>query len=686
MDLTLLIPVSLIAALGYIVYVTMNINRQPIETERMKEIYNAIRIGSKAYIRRQYTTITIVIVLLAAVFYMTIDGFGRFPYVAFAFLLGAACSLVSGYIGMDTATRSNARTTTLARKSVREALLFAFDGGMVIGLCVVGLSLLAVTALYYLYGGDPHLTPSLIVGLGFGASLAALFAQLGGGIYTKAADVGADLVGKIEAGIPEDDPRNPAVIADNVGDNVGDAAGREADLFESHTGENIGSMIVGVAIFLITKNIYFVLFPLIGTAIAILATIISIPVIKLTKSKDPLAPLRNGLISVTILSAISLFFAVTYMFNDLNLYLATLTGLVASVLMYFITEYYTSSKHRPVREIAESSTAGPGVTLISGLSVGLECTALPIITLSVALLFAFYLGSTSTVAVSVGSFAAGIYGTAIATRGILSACGMILALDGFGPIVDNAAGIAEMSGAGEEIKSSIDALDAVGNTTKALTKGYAMGSAALSAFLLFRAYSDVVGLNVVNVTKPVVLIGAFIGALLPFLFSSFAIKGVRKAAFGIVNEVRRQFKTIPGLMEGKAKPDYSTCIDISTRVSLREMIAPSLIALIAPISVGFLLGPEAIGALLIAATITGIPLAMLMNTGGGAFDNAKKFIEDGHFGGKGSPAHAAAVVGDTVGDPLKDTAGPSLHVLVKMLNTLALVFGPLFVAYYLITL
>jgi len=686
MDLTLLIPVSLIAALGYIVYVTMNINRQPIETERMKEIYNAIRIGSKAYIRRQYTTITIVIVLLAAVFYMTIDGFGRFPYVAFAFLLGAACSLVSGYIGMDTATRSNARTTTLARKSVREALLFAFDGGMVIGLCVVGLSLLAVTALYYLYGGDPHLTPSLIVGLGFGASLAALFAQLGGGIYTKAADVGADLVGKIEAGIPEDDPRNPAVIADNVGDNVGDAAGREADLFESHTGENIGSMIVGVAIFLITKNIYFVLFPLIGTAIAILATIISIPVIKLTKSKDPLAPLRNGLISVTILSAISLFFAVTYMFNDLNLYLATLTGLVASVLMYFITEYYTSSKHRPVREIAESSTAGPGVTLISGLSVGLECTALPIITLSIALLFAFYLGSTSTVAVSVGSFAAGIYGTAIATRGILSACGMILALDGFGPIVDNAAGIAEMSGAGEEIKSSIDALDAVGNTTKALTKGYAMGSAALSAFLLFRAYSDVVGLNVVNVTKPVVLIGAFIGALLPFLFSSFAIKGVRKAAFGIVNEVRRQFKTIPGLMEGKAKPDYSTCIDISTRVSLREMIAPSLIALIAPISVGFLLGPEAIGALLIAATITGIPLAMLMNTGGGAFDNAKKFIEDGHFGGKGSPAHAAAVVGDTVGDPLKDTAGPSLHVLVKMLNTLALVFGPLFVAYYLITL
>jgi len=686
MDLILLIPVSLIAALGYIVYVTMNINRQPIETERMKEIYNAIRIGSKAYIRRQYTTITIVMVILAAVFYMTIDGFGRFPYVAFAFLLGAACSLVSGYIGMDTATRSNARTTTIARKSVREALIFAFDGGMVIGLCVVGLSLLAVTGLYYLYGGDPHLTPSLIVGLGFGASLAALFAQLGGGIYTKAADVGADLVGKIEAGIPEDDPRNPAVIADNVGDNVGDAAGREADLFESHTGENIGSMIIGVAIFSITKNIYFVLFPLIGTAIAILATIISIPVIKLTKSKDPLAPLRNGLISVTVLSAISLFFAVTYMFNDLNLYLATLTGLVASVLMYFITEYYTSSKHRPVREIAESSTAGPGVTLISGLSVGLECTALPIITLSIALLFAFYLGSTSTVAVSVGSFAAGIYGTAVATRGILSACGMILALDGFGPIVDNAAGIAEMSGAGEEIKSSIDALDAVGNTTKALTKGYAMGSAALSAFLLFRAYSDVVGLNVVNIAKPVVLIGAFIGALLPFLFSSFAIKGVRKAAFGIVNEVRRQFKTIPGLMEGKAKPDYSTCIDISTRVSLREMIAPSLIALIAPISVGFLLGPEAIGALLIAATITGIPLAMLMNTGGGAFDNAKKFIEDGHFGGKGSPAHAAAVVGDTVGDPLKDTAGPSLHVLVKMLNTLALVFGPLFVAYYLVTL
>lgn len=651
----------------------------------MKEIYEAIRVGSKAYIRRQYKTISIVIIVLAAILYVSLDGVGHFPYVTLSFAVGAICSLVCGYLGMDFATRANARTTTLARQGVRKALLFAFDGGMAIGLCVVGLSLLAVTVFYYVYGSEP----SLIVGLGFGASLAALFAQLGGGIYTKAADVGADLVGKIEAGIPEDDPRNPAVIADNVGDNVGDAAGREADLFESHTGENIGSMIIGVGIYIVTKNIYFVLFPLIGTAVGILATILSMPIVKVSEAEDPIAPLRNGLISVSVLSAIALYFVVMYMFNDIHLYYAILTGLATSVVMYMITEYYTSSKYRPVRDIAESSTTGPALTIVSGLSVSLECTVLPVIALSAALLIAFYFGFTSPTLASnplIGPYAAGIYGTVIATRGILSACGMVLALDGFGPIVDNAGGISEMSGCGEEIRNSIDALDAVGNTTKALTKGYAMGSAALSAFLLFRAYEKVVGLNVVDISKPVILVGAFIGAMLPFAFSAYAIRGVKKAAFEIISEVRRQFRTIPGLMEGSAKPDYSTCIDISTKVSLREMMLPSILAVLGPIATGFILGPEAVGALLIAATITGIPLAMLMNTGGAAFDNAKKYIEDGHFGGKKSPAHAAAVVGDTVGDPLKDTAGPSLHVLIKMLNTLMLVFGPLFVTYYLIRL
>lgn len=682
MELTWLIPIAILAALGYIVYVALKIEKQPIATERMNEVYSAIRIGSKAYINRQYKTILIVMAILAVIFYLAVDKWGRFPYVTFSFILGAVCSLTCGYIGMDFATRANARTATLAKKGMKEALMFAFDGGMIIGLSVVSLSLLAVTMLFYLYHGDP----SLIVGLGFGASLAALFAQLGGGIYTKAADVGADLVGKIEAGIPEDDPRNPAVIADNVGDNVGDAAGREADLFESHTGENIGSMIVGTTLFLVTKNIYFVLFPLIGTAVAILATLLSIPIVKLTGVKDPIAPFKNGLISVTVLSAAALYFVIMYMFNDINLYYATVIGLVTSVLMYFITEYYTSAKHRPTRDIAQSSTTGPAVTILSGLSVGLECTALPIISLSIALLAAFYFGSTSTLARNplIGSFTAGIYGTVIATRGILSACGMVLALDGFGPIVDNAAGISEMSGFGEKVRREMDALDAVGNTTKALTKGYAMGSAALSAFLLFRAYSDVVNLQVVDLAKPVVLVGSFIGALLPFVFSAYAIRGVRKAAFEIVKEVRRQFKEIPGLMDGKAKPDYSKAIDICTKVSLREMMFPSFMAVIAPIATGFLLGHEAVGALLIAATIVGVPLAMLMNTGGGAFDNAKKYIEDGHFGGKNSPAHAAAVVGDIVGDPLKDTAGPSLHVLIKMLNTLALVFGPLFVLYVLL--
>lgn len=676
-----LIPIALILAFGYMLYSSWRINKQAIGTARVREIYEAIRIGSKAYLRRQYSTILAVMLVLAVLIYVLIDIMQlgtRVPYTSFSFIIGALCSLLCGYIGMDIATRTNARTITLAKSSIRRSLFLAFDGGMVIGLSVITLSLFAVSVAYYLCHD-----PKLIVGLGFGASLAALFAQLGGGIYTKAADIGADLVGKVEAGIPEDDPRNPAVIADNVGDNVGDAAGREADLFESHTAENIGSMIIGLLIWKVTGNIYFVLFPLIGTAIAVISTVLSIPVVKLTKSENPIAPLRNGLAAVTIISATFLYFPIMYMFNDIYLYYALLTGLVASIIIYLIVEYYTGIKHRPVQETAFSSQAGSAVAVLSGLSVGLESTLIPILVLSAAELLGFYFGMKSSLALipGIGPMMAGIYGTVVAARGILSVTGMVLALDGFGPIVDNAGGIAKMSGCGKEMRRAIDALDAVGNTTKALTKGYAMGCAALAALLLFRAYSEVAGLEWLQVylTRPEILVGAYLGAVLPFAFSALAIRGVRIASFEMINEVRRQFRIIPGLMEGKAKPDYSSCVDISTRVSLQQMVPPSLLAAVFPITVGVLLGREAVGALLVAATVTGIPLAIFMNTGGATMDNAKKYIEDGRLGGEGSPAHKAAVVGDTVGDPLKDTVGPSLHVLVKMLNTLTIVFAPLFV-------
>jgi K(+)-stimulated pyrophosphate-energized sodium pump len=438
------------------------------------------------------------------------------------------------------------------------------------------------------------------------------------------------------------------------------------------------------------SNIYFILFPLVGTAIAILATLLSVPVVKLSRADNPIVPLRNGLVAVSVISAVGLYFAIMYMFNDIYLYYALLVGLVASVLMYFITDYYTSSRYKPVQDIARSSTTGPATTILSGLAVSFECTFLPIVMLTAALLISFYFGYISTTAAVIGPVMAGIYGTVLATRGILSVCGMVLAMDGFGPIVDNACGIAEMSGRGARLRKRMDALDAVGNTTKALTKGYAMACAALAALLLFRAYADVVKEIrgevpfVVDVFSMEVLAGAFLGALLPFIFTGLALRGVKTATFEMVREVRRQFKTIPGLMEGKAKPDYSRCVDISTRISIQQMVAPTLLMVIFPLSAGFLLGAEAVGALLVTATLTGIPLAMLMNTGGGAFDNAKKFIEDGHFGGKGSPAHAAGVVGDTVGDPLKDTVGPSLHVLIKMLNTLTLVFASLFLMYTLV--
>jgi K(+)-stimulated pyrophosphate-energized sodium pump len=685
---------------------------------KAQEVGNAIREGAYAFLKRQYTTIAIITAVVFVLLWVALPLKGTPLGVgtAAAFLVGAVASLAAGYIAMDNATKANVRTVAAAKEGAEKALKTAFYGGATMGMAVVGLSLLGVSFLFLLYGGYNALFGTLnigdasnlgrtaasgIVGMGFGASLIALFAQLGGGIYTKAADVGADLVGKVEAGIPEDDPRNPAVIADNVGDNVGDSAGRGADLFESATGENIGGMIIGGLISIATGNLLFLVFPLIARALGIFATLIGMPFVKLNEAeaKHPMKALRKGLMVTTIVSGILFLFATIFLLGNgdfsitfFYLYFCLLSGLAASVAIDYITDYYTGSDRGPVGRIAKASQTGAATNIITGFAVGLETTALPIVSLVIALVTSYYFGTQFAVswnlthAAKITPFIGGIYGTTLATMGMLAVMGMVLALDGFGPIADNAAGIAEMSGEGGA-ESTMEALDAVGNTTKALTKGFALGSALLAAQLLFQTYASEVSSTAayagktfaVDISNPAVLIAGFIGAMLPFFFSSQAISAVGKAAAEMVEEVRRQFREIPGIMEGTGKPDYGKAVDISTKAALKGMVLPGLILVIVPIIVGVLLGPEAVGAFVIGATISAVPLALFMNTGGGAWDNAKKFIETGKYGGKGSPAHAAAVVGDTVGDPLKDTAGPSLHVLIKLLSTLSIVFIPLFI-------
>ena len=696
--LEIIVPISGVVALLFALYLAWQINKESPGTDKMLEIYEAIRQGSKAYLARQTRTIALISIVLTVILYFVFDynnsSYNSLPLTSSAFLIGAVCSLLAGYVGMDVATKANARTTFAAQKGVEKPLKIAFNGGLVMGLFNVGLSLLAVTGLFYIFplisGLEITHAPELIVGLGFGASLAALFAQLGGGIYTKAADVGADLVGKVEAGIPEDDPRNPAVIADNVGDNVGDVAGRGADLFESMTAENIGAMIIGATLYVLTGNFFFLIFPLLARAIGIFGTIIGAPFVRGKNFSDPMVPLRNGMIVTTIFVIIALYFLTTVTLGSVQLYYAALSGVIASIVIFLITEYYTSIKYRPVKEITNSSESGPAINVISGFSVGLESTALPVIAIVVTILVGFFFGQNFWIEAGLDPnliYLGGIYGTAVATMGMLSVAGMILGMDGFGPIVDNAAGIAEMSGANESVRNHLDKFDAAGNTTKSLTKGYALGSAGLAAILLFQAYIDVThiaydqigSMVVVNLLDVKVLAGLFIGGLLPFLFSALAVRAVGRTAYKVVEEVRRQFKEIPGIMKGTAKPDYSKCVDISTIAALKEMILPGILPIIFPIVIGLTLGPAAVGALLISATVTGTLLAFLMNTGGAAWDNAKKAIELGALGGKGSDAHKAAVAGDTVGDPLKDCAGPSLHVLVKLINTVALTFGSLFV-------
>ena len=734
-------------AILFAVFLAISVLRKDTGTPAMQKVADAIFQGAQAFLSRQYRTIAILAVfaavLVGGVLYLLSQGneavrLSLAWHTSLAFLIGAICSGVSGYTGMSIAVKANSRTASAATRSLGEALMVALRGGAVSGFLVVSLSLLGVSVLFAAYSQGTSLAnvPSLIVGFGFGASFVALFAQLGGGIYTKAADVGADLVGKIEAGIPEDDPRNPAVIADLVGDNVGDCAGRGADLFESTAAENIGAMILGVVLATATKNANWVLFPLVVRAFGLVASAVGLMYVRASvvvepdkaAGRDPgdiaMKQLIIGYLITCALSIVGVFLGSYLMLNGKAVSgslgippwvwfgLAGSVGILLSIAFVYLTNYYTSGNRRPVREIVAATLTGPATTIITGIAVGLECVALPVLTICAALGLSFFLGS--QVSFSLANVVAGapnvggIFGTAVATMGMLMSCAYILSMDTFGPITDNAGGITEMGGQSESAREITDALDSVGNTTKALTKGYGIGSAALAAFLLFSAYLDVLysyeknpAVYHVDLADISVFIAALIGLTLIFFFSSLAIRAVGTVAKRMIEEVRRQFRENPKIMlesvEDRVDPDYARCVDISTRGALRAMVLPGLVAVLTPIAVGTILGPQAAAGLLMVGTMGGIVLALFLNNSGGAWDNAKKYIEAGYLRvndagdivdhldptatvlGKKSDAHKASVVGDTVGDPFKDTAGPSLHVLIKLLSTITLVLAPLYV-------
>jgi len=729
-------------------YLANFVLRKDTGTPAMQKVADAIFAGAMAFLNRQYRTIAILAVFAAIIVGVVLALLGQGDQAAkfnlawhtsIAFLIGALCSGVSGFIGMYVAVKSNSRTASAATRSLGEALMVSLRGGAVSGFLVVALSLLGVSTVFTLYGGltNPAVAPSLIVGFGFGASFVALFAQLGGGIYTKAADVGADLVGKVEANIPEDDPRNPAVIADLVGDNVGDCAGRGADLFESTAAENIGAMILGVALYSATGNIGWILFPLVVRAFGLIASAIGLlwirPSVVIEPDKaagrDPgeiaMHQLNIGYFITCGLSIIGVFLGSYLLLNGHSVTssggvppwvwfgLAGTTGIVLSIAFVYITQYYTAGTWRPVREIAAATLTGPATTIITGFAVAFECVALPVLAISAALFLSFFLGSQVHIPVSILSNpgvinVGGIFGTAVATMGMLMSTAYILAMDTFGPITDNAGGITEMGGGAESVRDITDALDGVGNTTKALTKGYGIGSAALAAFLLFSAYLDVLysfkhnpAVYRVDLADITVFIAALLGITLIFFFSALAIRAVGAAAKRMIEEVRRQFREQPKIMAenpaDRVDPDYARCVDISTRGALRAMVLPGIVAVLTPIAVGTILGPQAEAGMLMVGTMGGIVVATFLNNGGGAWDNAKKYIEAGYLRvnaagemvdrldtngtvlGKKSEPHKASVVGDTVGDPFKDTAGPSLHVLIKLLSTITLVLAPLYV-------
>ena len=695
----LFIPLGVgLAGLGLIGLLYWLVMREETGTERMREIASFIEQGADAFLKREFKTISYFIVIIAI---LLLAGLWPNWQIAFGFVYGAVCSLIGTFIGMKAAVRANVRTANLARRSAGKAFVLAFRGGAVMGLIIPSLNLVGISTMCLLVGLNPHNIEvvDLLVGFGFGASLSALFAQLGGGIYTKSADVGADLVGKVEAGIPEDDPRNPAVIADLVGDNVGDCAGRGADLFESNADNLICMMIVGVAFVLAMQALghpmkpevafLFVAFPLLGRSFDVLAT--TLGVLAARPLKSPVKALNISIITTSAVLAVCFYF-LARMVGYVELFFCALLGMLSAIVLALAVQYYTGIGKKPVVETAKAAQMGAAINIITGLSYGLESTAIPLMGVAAVLAASYF------IMLPVGGSVAGLYGIAATALGITSMTGIIQSADTFGPIVDNADGIAEMSGIKDEVGEALDELDAVGNITKAITKGYAMGCAIITSAIMLFAYvceaakhthkgvlkslSDLA--HYLVAVDPTFIAAAVLGAITPFLFSALAIRAVGRGAYKMVEEVRRQFREIPGILEGKAKPDYAKCVDISTKYALREMVAPTLIGLIMPIAVGLLLGPWALTAFLLSCTITGAVLATFMFNTGATWDNAKKFIEYGHFGGKGTDTHKASVIGDTVGDPLKDTAGPSLHILIKLVSIVSITLLPLFVAHALI--
>ena len=649
-------PILGICALLFAFYLTKKVGRQDAGTDRMKEIAAFIHEGARAFLTAEYK---ILIVFVAVLFILIGVGIGNWV-TAVCFLVGALFSTVAGYIGMNVATKANVRTAAAAKDSgMNKALSIAFSGGAVMGMAVVGFGLFGAGVIYALTKN-----PDVLSGFSLGASSIALFARVGGGIYTKAADVGADLVGKVEAGIPEDDPRNPAVIADNVGDNVGDVAGMGADLFESYVGSLVSAITLGV----VYAKESGAIFPLVIAALGVLASVIGCFFVKGDENSSPHKALKYGSYSAAIVVMIGSLILSKVFFNGFKEAIAIIFGLIVGLLIGVITEVYTSGDYGFVKKIAQQSETGPATTVISGIAVGMQSTAVPIILIAIGIIGAY-------------SFS-GLYGIALAAVGMLLTTGITVAVDAYGPIADNAGGIAEMSGLPSEVRNITDKLDAVGNTTAAMGKGFAIGSAALTALALFVSYAQAVGLfeSGINLLDYKVIVGMFVGGMLPFLFSAFTMDSVSKAAYKMIEEVRRQFKTIPGILEGKGKPDYTSCVAISTQAALKEMLLPGVMAVLAPLFIGVVLGPAALGGLLGGALVTGVMLAIFMSNSGGAWDNAKKYIEDGNHGGKGSEAHRAAVVGDTVGDPFKDTSGPSINILIKLMTIVSLVFAPLFLS------